>query len=197
MGSLGSSFLLNRYNEHLEHSSINFWEMGEGTLSTQSICPAWFSSGTGNLLGPWESGASPVGLVRFAAVLFRCAPPVSLAGPVSCAAFTAAVTAFYHRHRNDHYQDHSILLGMACGIVFGLGTGKTLQTTILSILPWLVTLSLVLSSAAHRVMQRHSAGDNAWYCCHCGDNSARCCTPVGCFMCGHSRCDSCSIVPEH
>lgn len=152
-GSLGSSFLLNQYNEYLEHSSVNYWEMGEGTLSTQSIRPARFSSGTGDLLGPRESGASPVDLVHCAAVLFRCAPLVSLAGPVSCAAFTTAATAFYHRHRNDRYQDHFLLFGMACGIFLGLGIGQNLQGTVLSVMPCLISLSLALSSAMHRVMR--------------------------------------------
>ena len=123
----------------------------------QDVCTAWLSPGVNNLLGSWEGRASCVGVA-------------------ACAGYTVATAAFYQLHRNDRYQDHSILLGMTCGIVFGLGTGKTLQTTILSILPWLVTLSVVLSSAAHRVMQRHSKGDNVWYCCDCGGGPARCCT---------------------
>ena len=152
-GSLGTSFLLDQYNEYLEHCSINCWEMGEGTLNTQSFCPARFFSGTEDLLRPWESGASPVDLVHRAAVLFRCAPPVSLAGPVSCAAFIAAATTFHHRHCNDRYQDHFLLFGMACGIFLGLGIGQNLQGTVLSVMPCLISLSLALSSAMHRVMQ--------------------------------------------
>jgi hypothetical protein len=141
----------------------------------QDICTTWLSPSVNNFLGSWEGRASCVGVA-------------------ACAGYTLATAAFYQLHRNDRYQDHSILLGMTCGIVFGLGTDKTLQTTILSILPWLVTLSLVLSSAAHRVMQRD--GGNVWYCCQCGNGPARCRTSVECSMCGHSRCDSCSI-PEH
>ena len=147
--------------------------MEGGTLSTQSICPARFSSGTGDLLGPWESGASPVDLVHRAAALFRCAPPASLAGPASCAAFTAVATTFYHHHRNDRYQDHFLLFGMACGIFLGLGIGQNLQGTVLSVMPCLISLSLVLSSAMHRVMQwpqKDVAG-------------------VG-FLCGHRECPS-------
>lgn len=120
--------------------------MGGGALSTQSIRPARFSSGT----GPWGSGASPVDLVHRAA---RCSPPVSLVGPVSCAAYTAAATTFYHRHRNDRYQDHFLLFGMACGIFLGLGIGQNLQGTVLSVMPCLISLSLALSSAMHRVMR--------------------------------------------
>lgn len=173
--SLVSALFAGRYNKHLEPSS-DCWGMENRTI--QDICTTWISPGVNNLLGSWEGRASCVGVA-------------------ACAGYTAATAAFYQLHRNDRYQDHSILLGMTCGIVFGLGTGKTLQTTILSILPWLVTLSLVLSSAAHRVMQHHSKdGDDIWYCCQCGDGSARCCTSVRCCMCNHFKCHSCSI-PEH
>jgi len=169
VGSLGSSFFLSQYNEYFEHSSIN-WEIGEGTLSTQSICPARFSSGTGDLLGPWESGASPVDLVHCAAVLFRCDPPVSLTGPVSCAAYTAAATTFYHRHRNDCYQDHFLLFGMACGIFLGLGIGQNLQGTVLSVMPCLISLSLALSSVMHRVMRWPQKNAEEVKCDHhCGN----------------------------
>ena len=170
LGSLGSALFAGQYNQYLETSS-DFWGMENGNI--QDICTTWLSRSVHNLLGSWEGRASCVGVA-------------------ACAGYTAATAAFYQLHRNDRYQDHSILLGMTCGIVFGLGTDKTLQTTILSILPWLVTLSLVLSSAAHRVMQHHS-GDN-WYCCKCGDGSKRCCTSVGCFICDHRRCDDCSIL---
>jgi hypothetical protein len=173
--SLASALFAGRYNKHLETSS-DCWGMESRTI--QDVCTTWLSPDVNNLLGSWEGRPSCVGVA-------------------ACAGYTAATAAFYQLHRNDRYQDHSILLGMTCGIVFGLGTGKTLQTTILSILPWLVTLSLVLSSAAHRVMQHHSKdGEVQWYCCQCGDSSARCRTPVGCVICSHPRCDSCSIS-EH
>ena len=175
LGSLGSALFAGQYNQYLEKSA-DCWGMDNGNI--QDICTTWLSPSMNNLLRSWEGRVSCVGVA-------------------ACAGYTVATAAFYQLHHNDRYQDHSILLGMTCGIVFGLGTGKTLQTTILSILPWLVTLSLVLSSAAHRVMQYYSVGDNVWYCCNCKDGSAKCCASVGCFMYGHSRCDSCSIVPEH
>ncbi|KAF2186599.1 hypothetical protein K469DRAFT_706594 [Zopfia rhizophila CBS 207.26] len=82
---------------------------------------------------------------------------------LSIGSFTMFTTCFFYVQRSDHFQDHFLLTGITCGVIGGLSGGVELLTTMLSIMPWTIISSLVISDIAHRhirIQRQFDAGRN-------------------------------------
>jgi hypothetical protein len=64
-----------------------------------------------------------------------------------------AATRFHYHQRKDAHQDRFLLAGNFTAAAVGIAFGQDVLSTTLSILPWIILLSLVLSALAHSIFE--------------------------------------------
>ena len=84
--------------------------------------------------------------------LFKNPPPTLFL--VALLTYGMATLSYYKFHKSDKYQDMFVVGGGIVGTAVGCLRGADAQCILLTFVPWCILLSLILSSAAHRVVGR-------------------------------------------
>jgi hypothetical protein len=74
-----------------------------------------------------------------------------------CLAGTITLTTLLHHHRDDPFQNHFLAAGIVCGILAGAALPTCHHSLLQNLqlcLPWFISLALILSAVAHRLIRR-------------------------------------------